>query len=428
MQFTRPRGTRDFLADEMERRRIAESRMRRVFENFGYREIATPAFEHLELFAERSGEEIIKELYAFKDKGNRDIVLRPELTAPVMRFYVSDMQRLPKPLKLYYFGNCFRYEEPQSGRYREFWQFGCELIGTDKPEGEAEVIALAMEAVRAAGSKNLELCISHLGILRKLFDDAEISAEDQRNLMRLIDKMEKVGEEPIRIELEKYGKEFADKILELISLSGGIEVLEKAKEISGADEVIERLREISKFLEMYGIKCVFDFSVARGLDYYTGMVFEIYNDLLGAENQVCGGGTYALAELFGGQSVSSTGFAIGFDRVMVALEKEKALPELKKDLIFVIPVDERHRYKALEITARLRTAGVRSDVDLMCRGLKSLKHADAVGATRSIIVGGEIENGKVVVRDMKTGEQKQIDENKIVEFISGACGRQEEYA
>lgn len=417
MEFLRPRGTRDFLPDEMERRRTIEARMRGVFEAFGYREIATPTFEHLELFTERSGEGIMKELYNFKDKGDRDVTLRPELTAPALRFYVSDMQRMPKPIKLYYFGNCFRYEEPQSGRYREFWQFGCELLGTDNPEGEAEIIALAIKAIESAGSKNSDLHVSHLGVLRKMFADDGVPQEEQRVLMRLIDKMDKVGEDAVRTELEKYGEGFAGKVLDLASLSGGVEVLEKAKALSGAEEAIAKLAEIAGYLEAYGIKPSFDFSVARGLDYYTGMVFEIYNDILGAEKQVCGGGTYALAELFGGQPVSSTGFAIGFDRILVALEKEKALPAPQRGCIFVIPVDEKRRAKAMEITAKLRASGIKVDVDLMRRGLKSLKYADAIGASKALIIGDEIEQGKITVKDLKTGEQKQVEEGQIAEYV-----------
>ncbi len=427
MEFSRPRGTRDFLPDDMERRRVVEARMRSVFESYGYREICTPTFEHLELFTERSGEGIKKELYNFKDKGDRDMTLRPELTAPVMRFYVSDMQRMPKPIKLYYFGNCFRYEEPQSGRYREFWQFGCELLGTDNPEGEAEVIGLAMNAISAAGSKNANLRVSHLGVLRKMFADGGVPHEKQRVLMRLIDKMDKVGEEAVRVELEKYGEGFACKVLDLVALSGGAETLDRAEALSGAKDAVSKLRQIAKYLEACGVNPTFDFSVARGLDYYTGMVFEIYNSALGAENQVCGGGTYALAELFGGQPVSSTGFAIGFDRILVALEKEKALPAPQRGCVFVIPVDERRIAKAMEVVAKLRAAGIKADVDLMRRGLKSLKYADAVGASKALIIGDEIEQGKITVKDMKTGEQAQADEDKVVEFVSGASGKQEEY-
>ena len=145
MEFNRPRGTRDFLFDEMRLRKEAESSLRNVFENYGYQEIKTPLFEELKLFTTKSGEEIVDQLYNFKDKSDREIALRPEITAPVARLYLNELQKTTsKPIKLYYYGSCFRYERPQKGRFRQFWQFGCELIGAKSPEGEGEVIAMCM--------------------------------------------------------------------------------------------------------------------------------------------------------------------------------------------------------------------------------------------------------------------------------------------
>ena len=141
--FKIPRGTRDFNPAEMQKRRYLEDSMKKTFKIFGYREVQTPMFENLDLFTAKSGEGIIEEIYSFADKGGRELALRPELTAPVIRFYVDKLQMEPKPLKLFYFGNCFRYDRPQKGRYREFRQAGCEIIGTDTPEALAELIALA---------------------------------------------------------------------------------------------------------------------------------------------------------------------------------------------------------------------------------------------------------------------------------------------
>ncbi|HDM36330.1 MAG TPA: histidine--tRNA ligase family protein, partial [Candidatus Syntrophoarchaeum butanivorans] len=188
--ISRPRGTRDFLPDEMRRRRDLEKRMRAVFERWGYEEVATPTFEHLELFTLKSGDAIIEELYEFADKGGRGLALRPELTAPVIRMYINEMKNAPMPLKLYYFGNCFRYERPQRGRFREFWQFGCELIGTDTPEAEAEVIALASTIMDEVGVKQ-ELHIGDLAIVRDLLGD--LSQEEQSMIMRLMDKKDEAG-------------------------------------------------------------------------------------------------------------------------------------------------------------------------------------------------------------------------------------------
>ena len=168
--FKIPRGTRDFSPKEMEKRRYIEESMRSTFKTFGYREIQTPTFETLELFTAKSGEAIIDEIYHFRDKGGRNLALRPELTAPVIRFYVDKLQMEPKPLKLFYFGNCFRYDRPQKGRYREFKQAGCELIGTDTPIAYAELIAMAYTILEKVGLNNMRLNIGNLSILSSMFD------------------------------------------------------------------------------------------------------------------------------------------------------------------------------------------------------------------------------------------------------------------
>ncbi|MFA5863012.1 MAG: HisS family protein, partial [Candidatus Thermoplasmatota archaeon] len=188
MKFDRPRGTRDFRPEEMQKRRWLEGVFREAFRCFGYREIATPTFESTDLFAAKSGPNVVNEIYTFKDKGDRDICLRPELTAPVIRFYVNELTHEPKPLKLFYYGSCFRYEEPQEGRYREFWQFGLELIGPSGPQADAEVISVAVAALKAAGLRNFVLHVGHIGVLRALMGAFEAPAEKKAEIYRRIDK------------------------------------------------------------------------------------------------------------------------------------------------------------------------------------------------------------------------------------------------
>ena len=165
MTIQRPRGTRDFLPEETEKRGRAKKAMQDVLERWGYQEVATPTFEHLELFTIKSGASVVEEIYSFTDKGGRDLALRPELTAPVMRMYVSELQNSPKPQRLWYFGNCFRYERPQRGRFREFWQMGAELIGGAKPDSEAEAIALADGMLRSVGVAG-DIHVGYLGLIR----------------------------------------------------------------------------------------------------------------------------------------------------------------------------------------------------------------------------------------------------------------------
>jgi histidyl-tRNA synthetase len=164
-----PRGTRDFPPEDMEKRRYIEHTMAMTFRSFGYGEIQTPTFENLELFTAKSGDSIIDEIYAFTDKGGRQLALRPELTAPVIRCYVERLQMEPKPLKLFYFGNCYRYDRPQKGRYREFQQAGCELIGADTPEAIAELLACAFTLLKNVGLQNIRMNIGNLTVVSRLF-------------------------------------------------------------------------------------------------------------------------------------------------------------------------------------------------------------------------------------------------------------------
>src|SRR5512136_113002 len=188
----RPKGTRDFLPEEMEERRAVEGRLRDHARSWGYREIATPAFEHLELFTVKSGEGIVGEVYAFEDKKGLSMALRPEITAPVLRMYVNEGRSLPKPLRWFYFADCFRYEDPQKGRYRQFWQFGTELIGADTPEASAEVILLAADLLGATGVE-FTLQVGHLAPMKKVL--SPLAPEVQARLMRFLDKRDFDGME-----------------------------------------------------------------------------------------------------------------------------------------------------------------------------------------------------------------------------------------
>jgi histidyl-tRNA synthetase len=410
----RPRGTRDFGPEEMEKRRWLESVMRSTARGFGFREVATPTFEHTELFTLKSGPNIVDEIYAFQDKGGRDISLRPELTAPVIRFFVNDLSNNPRPLKVSYIGPCFRYERPQSGRYREFHQFGVELVGTKTPESDAEVIGLAANIMEAIGLKEYTIRVGHIGILRKILEDAGLDPESSAAVLQKLDKKQYEEARPL-IQAAGIEDDTIDKIFDLTEICGDASVIEGME-----GEAIDHLKGVLEVLINYGVENVqIDLGVVRGLDYYTGIVFEVEAPSLGAEKQVCGGGSYSLSELFGGERVFSTGFAIGFDRVMLALENEGLELEVKGLDAFVIPVKDAQRNKAFEIVSMLRRSGVKADVDLMRRSMgKSFKYADSVGAKYAVIVGEkELEQDSVTIRDMESGEQKLVDLPGLAEFF-----------
>jgi histidyl-tRNA synthetase len=382
----------------MERRRWLEGRLRGVMERYGFSEVATPAFEHTELFTLRSGPSIIEDMYNFKDKGGRDVALRPELTAPVMRLYVEGLLGAPRPLKLSYFGNCFRYEQPQKGRYREFWQYGAEILGADRVMGETEILALAHDCLADSGLKGYVIRIGHVGVLRKLLSDHGVPAAEQPALWPLIDKKDMDG---LRSALSGMNID-AGPITAILESRGGREVLEKVPG-SGLEEVLDGLARLG--IQDY----VIEPGIARGLDYYTGMVFEIEVPGLGAEKQVCGGGSYSLSELFGAEPVTSTGFALGFDRMLVALEAQGAQFPARRLDFYIVPMGPKERHEALRVLAALRKAGRPADIDIAGRNLsKALKYAHSAGAAEAVIIGGnELKEGVLSVRNMASGEQRK---------------------
>ncbi len=418
MKFTRPRGTRDFLPGEARRRRKVEKIIRDTFEKFGYGEVITPVFENLELITAKSGDDIRHVLYHFKDKSNRDLALRPELTAPVMRLYVNALQKEPKPVKLYYIANCFRYERTQAGRYREFWQAGVESIGSAHPEADAEVIALAVQTLETLGLRNFETHIGHIGILRGILKEAGVDETEQNTLMGIIDKGDKGQLEEA---IGALSEENQDLLLQIIGLTGNPkDVLEKAAELlkdgENAKAGLSQLEETLDMLESFGVKDYrVNLGIARGLDYYTGTVFEIYAEKLGAQNQICGGGSYTLAEAFGGERTATSGFAFGFDRVLLALEAQGGFPQENIVTKFlVVPTGEDLIKNAIEISAILRRKS-HCEINLMRRKLKkALAYANARGIPFVVIVGEEeLKRGKVLIRDMGTGEQEEVETSKL---------------
>jgi len=427
MRIERARGTRDFLPAEMKKRRMIEAKMREIAERWGYEEISTPTFELAELFTLKSGEGILREMYEFRDKSGRHLALRPELTAPVIRLYVNELKMAPKPTKVYYFGNCFRYEEPQRARYREFWQFGAEIIGSDHPEAEAELIALAYHITNTLGIK-AELHVGHVGLLREILRTANMSDAMISRAMRLIDKGAKseLTELMSDIGLESSKKE---DLIHLID-SRGEAAMEEARRMiakdSEAQEQLGRLEQLLELLRYYEVSYTLNLGIARGLDYYTGMVFEIYEagDKLGAQRQICGGGTYRLAALFGSsEDIPSTGFAFGFDRLAEIFQDEGH--ELKK-VIVVVPVRDKKRQDqdreviktAIRITARLRERFI-TYLDLMNRSIREqLAYANALHASYAVLVGKrELEAGKVTLRDLETGEQAITSLEECIERL-----------
>lgn len=434
MKVERVKGTRDFLPGEMAKRRWVLDKIRETFERYNFHEVLTPTFEYTDLFRLRSGEEVVKQLYAFLDKGGRDISLRPDMTSSVARLYVSSFQTAPKPIKWYYIANMFRYEEPQSGRYREFWQAGVELIGSDKVEADAEVIALFTESYLATGLEDFTVNIGD----RILLDEFAkmLGVEDDIGLMRLIDKKDKLSEEEFVKALKDFGlsEEGVEKVLSLIEIKGlPKEVLPKAEELftsEKAKEEIQRLYELVDLLDAYGVSkwIRIDLGIARGFDYYTSVVFEAIapNDL--GIGSIGGGGRYDnLIEVFGGKPTPATGFAIGVERLIPILEWKGLIPEIKlRPDVYVIPIGNEAELKktAVDVVSALRRAGVKADVELTGRKLrKALDYAGRLGVPYVVLVGKrDLAEGRVTIRDMESGEQRAVEKGRVVEEVLALLG------
>ncbi|MCC7563712.1 MAG: histidine--tRNA ligase [Methanobacterium sp.] len=424
MELQKPRGTRDFLFEEMKERKFVENTMRKVFETYGYQEIKTPIFEDLSLFTLKSGEGIIEEIYHFQDKGGRDLALRPELTAPVARIYLNQLQKAPKPIKMYYFGSCFRYERPQAGRFRQFWQLGCELIGGKSPDCQAEIIALAAQCLEELNLEDYQIHLGNLGILRGILNQDGVSADQQDQIMAIVDKGD-VEELKKLLKECKIGEKSGHILLELVGMQGPQKIIDDVKTIikdyPDALESLKELEELLIILESFGFAdYTVNLGIARGLDYYTGCVFEIYVEGLGAQKQISGGGTYNLIEVFGGDQVESAGFAFGFDRVMEALKNQNTKQPLKNRLeVFVAPISSETKLNAFEIAQKLRKKGIPTDVELVGRKLKKiLSFADNSGARFVVLVGArDLENGEVTIKDMETGNQEQIPIERVADVL-----------
>jgi len=431
----KPRGTRDFTPTVMKSRMALEQLLEERARRHGFNRVQTPIFESLELFTAKSGEGVISQLYAFEDKGGRPLTLRPELTAPVMRMVAEEMRMDTKPLRLSYFGQCYRYEEFKKGRYREFFQYGVELVGASGPLAEAEVIALAIDMLDSCGLKNWQIRIGHVGILKDaltglgLSDQIEQGANEAAvaSAMRFLDKGDDDGLAKL-FSSNGIDPSFSEPLRQLSQLQGGAETLEPAREIlslldgvslQSLDELKITLDAVSSLAATPPSLAV-DLTVARGLDYYTGMVFEVQVEELGGEGQVLGGGSYNLMHLFGLADLDPCcGFGLGFDRVMLALEaqaeaegRDEVVPGQQdgRGLIAVIPFNI-DTQAVLQVVRQLRDAGQLVELELRGRKIgKAFTWADKIGATYTLIVGPrDLESGTGMLKNLKTGIEQAVE-------------------
>ena len=408
-RFQAPRGTADVLpADAAARARI-ERVARELLERAGYSPIETPMFEDTELFARGVGgstDIVRKEMFTFEDKGGRSITLRPEATASIARAYLEHgMQKLPQPVKLWWYGPLFRHERPQAGRFRQFTQLDAEVIGSDSPLVDAELILLCDELLRALEVPDLTLKIGSLGSPEARAEyRAELIAYLRRHETELDrDVRERIEDNPLRaFDSKDEGTQavMADAPTMLDRLEG---------------EDAEHFAAVRRLLDQAGLAYEVDGRLVRGLDYYTRTVFEFHSARLGAQSQVAGGGRYdRLIELLGGPPTPANGWAAGIERILLAIGASEE--RLAHDVF--VAADDSQRERALALATELRRVGLRADLDLAGRGMKGqMRQADRTGASHAVILDAD---GSIRLRDMRSGEQREVDAARVVEELSAA--------
>jgi histidyl-tRNA synthetase len=408
---------RDLLPDEAETLNYIIAKARETADIYGFKELVTPVIEPCELLSAKSGDEIRQRMFIFDDLGGRKVALRPEFTASIARLATTVFKSEPKPFRLFSAGSVYRYDEPQKGRYREFWQANFELMGSAKPEADAEIILLANSLLESIGLENYELKLGHIGIIRGLLTQEGIDEKTQNAILQRMDKKE--YESAFALVKSDKCRNILAGLLELKGTTA-FETIDKLraylKDYENATKATENLWAILKLVTDSGCPIEkIDPAFARGLEYYTGMIFELYVPELAIA--LGGGGRYdKLIEVFGGEPTPAVGMAAGLDRISLAMQTQKTeLKTSKRKRVLVVPIKEEQKGEALKIAQALREEGVPTEFEVMGRKMaKALEDADKRKIDYAIIVGErELKEDKVVVKDLEKRAQVEV---KIAEL------------
>lgn len=414
-----PRGTQDILPQDSAKSRYIENRLHTLMELYNYKEIRTPIFESTELFARGVGDStdvVQKEMYTFKDKGDRSLTLRPEGTAAVVRSYIEHkMQGEPnQPIKLYYNGPMFRYERKQKGRYRQFNQFGVEAIGAENPSIDAEILAMVMHIYESFGLKHLKLVINSIGDSesRKEYNEALVKHFEPVIDTFCSDCQSRLHTNPMRIldckiDRDKEAVKNAPRITDYLN-----------------NDSKSYYEQVKLHLDNLNISYVEDPNLVRGLDYYTHTAFELMIDnpeYDGAITTLCGGGRYnGLLQLLDGPDETGIGFALSIERLLMALDEEGISLDVSEDFdLFVVTMGEDADRYAVKLINDLRRNGIKVDKDYLNRKIKGqMKQADRFNAKYTVVIGDqELENNEIGVKNMISGESENVQLDELVNYF-----------
>ena len=425
MKIPPVKGTRDFYPPDMAVRNFIIDGWKAVSLRNGFEEYDGPIFEYLKMFQIKSGDEIAEQLFSLKDRGGRDLAIRPEITPTLARMVNQKINSLPRPIKWFSVPRLCRAERPQKGRLREFFQWNIDIIGVDDVLADAETIFCAIDYLQEVGltPDDVVVKISSREMLAALLQTIGIAEGELEPLYVVLDKRSKLPPQAFEEMLTKQvgDRQKRNKIIELMAVESIEQISDCLKLSDTAEKAVDELSRLFELLDVMGVAsfCVFDIGVVRGLAYYTGVVYEIY-DKASQLRAIGGGGRYDdLLKQFGGPAIPATGFGIGDCILAILLEEkgllQKQLPARKLDY-FVACVDEAYRQVAVKLTMKLRLAGWKTSFSYKAAKLsKQLKEASDQNAEKCVIIGSEIKDDQLVVKNMATGEQELIKFDKFLQ-------------
>ncbi len=412
MKISPVKGTRDFYPEVKFNQDFIFKAWEKVSKKFGYENFDGPLLEPADLWRLKSGNEIPDQMYVFKDKGNREVAIRPELTPTLARMVAAKSKGIARPIKWYTIGRCWRYERAQAGRLREFWQLNVDCLGSESMQLDAEVIVTAIEIMRNFGlnEKDFYIRLGNRQLIESLILSTGVKKEQLKDVSRLIDKLDKIGEEKFKLSLKdlKMSDSSINKLWDMLKLK--IEKIDDKSLDAKGKEGLSKIKELLKYIKFYGLEkyVEFDPSIMRGFDYYTSTVFEVF-DRSKKFRAIAGGGRYDnLVKDFGGDEVSGVGYGMGDVVLELFLKEKNKLPEYSKNVDYFIGVmDEKALEFALQTATKLREEN-NVEVELIGRNLsKQMKYAKKIGAKKLIIIGDdEVKTKKVKVKDLEKGKEE----------------------